>query len=456
MPFPNQSGLPPSGQIVIDGQNIRADFAGKLRATQINPTGFGDAGPAAGGSELDQLFVTNDGTSLLIGLTGNLEQNRNVLLLFIDSGVPVSGALTATAGPDLVNAIRGSRMDDGFTPGWLLVINAEPSGIWYADLVNLSGNTSEFLGAGEVNGPASALAGGVTGATVINANTANTGFEIRIPFDLIKLRSGSVKVFAVVTGPSGYFSNQSLPGMGLMLPGCVGGYQNLGNGPVDFGEIAGTQYATVAMQNIAYQQLASNALARMLPAGSPVSISGQIGIGAFAEPRSFYMQDATNYSGIRVLAPSGTLAQLGQAVGVTGFTGVEQGEPVIHATGVVVGGAAPVPEAVGVRNSDLGGGATSGFAGVEGGVGLANVGINARVWGVVTSTGTDSSGNSFFYINDGSGAADCAGVRVYTSFALPTAGAYVVARGTSSVEEIAGKIRPCLLTRQPSDVTIVF
>ncbi len=31
-----------------------------------------------------------------------------------------------------------------------------------------------------------------------------------------------------------------------------------------------------------------------------------------------------------------------------------------------------------------------------------------------------------------------------------------MAKGVSSVEEIAGKIRPCLLTRQPSDVTILF
>ena len=470
MPLPNQSGLPPSGQIVIDGENIRADFAGKLRATQINPTGFGDAGPGAGGSEIDQLLAANDGSSLLVGLTGNLEQNQNALLLFIDSGVAVDSVLTATAGPGVVSAIRGSRMDDGFTPAWLLVINAVPSNVWYADLVNLAENTSEFLGAGEVNGPASTLAGGaqiafnntntggVTGATVLNANTANTGFEIRLPFDLIKLRTGSVKLLAAVAGPSGYFSNQSLPGMGLMLPGCVGGYQNLGNGPVDFGKVAGTQYSTVALQNIAYQQFGSNAPVRMLPAGSPVSISGQVGTGAFAEPRSFYMQDAANYSGIRVLLPSGTLAQLGQAVSVTGFTGVEQGEPVIYATGVVLGGAAPVPEAVGVRNRDLGGGATNGFTGVEGGVGLANVGINARIWGCVTSTGTDSSGNAFFYLDDGSGASDGAavGVRVYTSFTLPPAGAYAMAKGVSSVEEIAGKIRPCLLTRQPSDVTILF
>ncbi len=70
----------------------------------------------------------------------------------------------------------------------------------------------------------------------------------------------------------------------------------------------------------------------------------------------------------------------------------------------------------------------------------------------------DSAGNAFFYLDDGSGAADGAGVgvRVYTNFTVPPAGAYAMAKGVSSVEEIAGKTRPRLLTRQPSDVTVLF
>lgn len=470
MPYPNQSGPGPSGQITIDGLNIPADFAGKLRATQINPTGFGDASPSSGGSELDQMFATNDSDDVLIGLTGNLEQNQNALLLFLDGGLPASATLGASAGPDVVSSIKGSRMDDGFAPSRLLVVNAVEDGTWYADLVDLANNTSLFLGSGVVNGPAAALAGGaelawndsnsagVTDETVSNANTASSGFEIRLPFDLIGLRRGFVRMLAVVTGRTGYFSNQSLPGMGLMLPGSVGGYRNLGNGPVDFGKVAGTQYATVNLQNIGYQPYTSNAPAKLQPQGTPVSISGQVGIGSFPAATSFYMQDPANYSGIRVVLSSGTLAQLGQAVSVTGFTGVDNGEPVIWATSATLGGNAAVPDPVGLVNSVMGGGATNGDLGIEGGAGLANVGINAFIWGVVTSTGADAYGNAYFYAHDGSGVTDGVGlgVRVYSSFTLPALGKYVSARGVSSVETILGKIRPRLLTRQPSDVTVLF
>src|SRR5262245_47092115 len=81
---------------VLDGRNIPTDFAGgSLLATQRFQTGFGDdndGGQFGFGSELDQLFVTHTSTDLYIGLTGNLQNNGNAIVIFIDVDGANSGA----------------------------------------------------------------------------------------------------------------------------------------------------------------------------------------------------------------------------------------------------------------------------------------------------------------------------------------------------------------------------
>lgn len=79
----------------IDGRNIPSDFAnGSLLATQRFQTQFGDdtdQGQFGGGSELDQLFVDNDADNLYIGLTGNLQNSGNAIVIFIDVNGPSLG-----------------------------------------------------------------------------------------------------------------------------------------------------------------------------------------------------------------------------------------------------------------------------------------------------------------------------------------------------------------------------
>jgi hypothetical protein len=78
----------------IDGQNVPGDFGAALN-TQRFQTNFGDdaSGDQFGnGSELNQLFVTNDGTYLYFGLTGNLQNNGNGMVIMFDVDGGATGA----------------------------------------------------------------------------------------------------------------------------------------------------------------------------------------------------------------------------------------------------------------------------------------------------------------------------------------------------------------------------
>lgn len=481
---PATGGPPPSGGIIIDGADIPADFSGYLRAVQNNPTGFGDANGISAGSEMDQLFVTNDGTNLYLGITGNLELNGNFWLVFLETGPAGTNTVTASTGPDVMPGLIGTRMDDGFSPRWVLAVNAAPSGVFYADLVDLVNNTKRFLGAGMMNSGTGVLTGGdilsgeliafnntniagVTGMAVAGANTASTGMEVKLPFSSLNLLTGVVKVFAIVTGHTAYFSNQGLPGMGASTSGSVGGYSNLGSGPVDFGKVVGTQYVSVSLQSITYMSCNSVQEARMQPDGQPVSVTGRIGTGSFPFINSFYIQDPVgvngiqSYSGIRVVKSSSSVVQYGQEAAVKGFLGTVDGERAILATEVTPGGPAAVPGPVFVSNKELGGSPCAGSLGIWGAAGLGTTGSHVRIWGTVKVSGTDSQGNAFFYVDDGAGLTDgsivngapAVGVRVYSSSVFPESGKFVIVRGVSGVEYINGKSQRRVLTRLPSDVT---
>ncbi len=476
---PNMSGPPPSGQIVIDGENIPADFAGKLRATQINPTQFGDSNGSGNGSELNQLFVTNDGTNLYLGATGNLETNGNALLVFLDTGGGTPDPISATTGPPVISGIQGTQMDEGFAPRWVIAVRATSGSAFAVDLVDLSSNTQTSLGSGVFNSGSGALTGGdhpngelvafdngnaagVTGTTVQDANTASTGIEMKLPFSTLKLMSGTVKVMACITGGSGYFSNQSLPSMGISSSQVVGGYVNLGMAPIDFNRVAGNQYVSVILSGISYQTFSSLSQARLLSDGAPVTLTNQTGIGAFSALGCYYVQDPEEYAGIRVVR-QGTLAEIGQKVNVSGFLSTLDGERVLYATTQALGGAAAVPIPVKMGNSSLGGISGGGALGVIDGLGPVNVGLNVSTWGRVTATGTDSIAGAFFYVDDGShlsdgsvvGGVPTRGIRVYSSFVIPPVGRVVRISGVSSVEQIKSESRPRILTRVPSDVAVI-
>ncbi len=108
------------GAQTIDGQNIPGDFAsGSLLATQRFQTGVGDDtdGSQFGfGSEMDQMFASNDGTYLYVGITGNLQNNGNAWVIFIDVDGPTSGAaqlFTRDAFGDPAVGLRDSNAPAG-------------------------------------------------------------------------------------------------------------------------------------------------------------------------------------------------------------------------------------------------------------------------------------------------------------------------------------------------------
>lgn len=91
----------------ITGRDIPTRFlqAGAEFVVQDNPTGFGDVAPPteepSRGNELDQLFVTNDASSLYIGITGNTDRTdnlENTVLVFIDTDPGAFPTTLDTAG----------------------------------------------------------------------------------------------------------------------------------------------------------------------------------------------------------------------------------------------------------------------------------------------------------------------------------------------------------------------
>ena len=116
------AGATPPG--TMDGENIKTDFGGTAVALQNNHTGFGDYAftGLTPGNELDELFVAKDSLNLYIGLTGNIEQNGNAFLIFINTpghaGQYPELRSEGVDGPPftLQNMGRQPEVDDSGTP----------------------------------------------------------------------------------------------------------------------------------------------------------------------------------------------------------------------------------------------------------------------------------------------------------------------------------------------------
>jgi|GEM_PF-201590 len=467
----------PNGMITIDGRNIPTDFAGKLVATQDNFTWFGDATSAGGGSELDQLFVTNDASSLKIGITGNLETNGNYWLIFLQTQPEGTSTLTATSGPPsgVMASIYGTMMDEGFAPNWCLCLNTQ-GGVLYANLVDLISNTSRFLGAASVNSGSGVLAGGdnPNGAlaafdntnaagvtsdpsrsiaqTQADAATARTGAEISLPFADVRLSTSQVKVMALLTGNVGYISDQSLPGFG-------GKFYNPGTPPIDFDRIPATQYAQVQLTGLQFAAQSSIAAAKSLPYGTAISLPASVVTCQYYPQWSYYIESPDRTSGVRVRdAVTGYLPDKGQTVTVQGFVTYEAGEKLINASSTSFGSNGTIPRSLAMTNATVGG------LSITDAIGLTNTGLLVTIWGRVTDRGTDGAGYDFFYVDDGSGVWDGTyrgdgqrrlGVRVTISYVYPDVGSFVRVTGVSSVQTIDGAPRKRLLPRGASDVRVL-
>jgi hypothetical protein len=293
---------------VVDGAVGPGEYGtGGLLSTQRFQTGFGDdqnGDQWGGGSELDQLFVTNDNDYLYIGLSGNLENNGNCVVIFIDVddgatgafelytkdfGVPI-GDLPRYLGGDAAGGpgFDWVYFDPGFAPNYALGFSGgSPLGSqtrsyylvnWTTlaiggDLFSHDNDIAGMITAGDptASGPSGTLgdflatatlgilgAGDNSGVDGVEGNTDPntppqlaqndpatqvTGFEVAIPLSLLGVGlDDSVCVFAMVSGADGWFSNQMLPPPETETEFENPGNRNLGTEAYDFGLVSGNQF----------------------------------------------------------------------------------------------------------------------------------------------------------------------------------------------------------------------
>ncbi len=255
---------------IVDGLNIPTEFgAANLIYTQTWQTQFGndtDDTQFGGGSELDELFIRQDGAVLSIGITGNLENNGNCLVIYLDTpsnagqnplftrnaSGPLPGLPRCLAGNSSNGGINNVTFDAGFSPNFAISLTGgSPIGSQTRSyyLVNLTAfpngadATNEILGlvtagdptaSGATPGTLSTFwpgsnsrgilaavdnsnAAGVNGsagdpAPDPNANTAVKGIELRIPMSVLGVGSRQqLCIFAWVSGSDGFVSNQLMP-----------------------------------------------------------------------------------------------------------------------------------------------------------------------------------------------------------------------------------------------------
>jgi hypothetical protein len=274
--------LQASAQIVVDGT---LDAMGYTRvATQMVDTQFGDAmAPDYFGSELDAMYVGQDGSRLFVLLTGNLEGNFNKLEVFFDSVAGGENTLSsmpqydflAGGGPNwqsqllggIVSGGPGLRFDAGFNVDYHLFFRRGFAGkagnVFDADFVDrmgggmamVPGNTVRAVfdfptqtaadsivpGSLGMNSSGDAInmaidvainnsnvlgvAGGSGAANMAAAEAVTTGIEFSIDVSDLGLNpnaAATIKLVAMVNGSShDYLSNQ-------MLPALAAGTGNLG------------------------------------------------------------------------------------------------------------------------------------------------------------------------------------------------------------------------------------
>ncbi|MBP6965556.1 MAG: N-acetylmuramoyl-L-alanine amidase [Armatimonadetes bacterium] len=194
----------------------------------------------------------------------------------------------------------------------------------------------------------------------------------------------------------------------------------------------------------------SVAAAKALADETPVSIGGAVVTANFGS--AIYIEDADGTSGIRVESAG---PAVGTSAGVSGIIRSVDGERRIEDAVVTAGAAEPIPPIRLFGNKGIGGGSLNAHTpGVEGGIGVNNIGLLAATGGIVTH-----SGSGFIYIDDGAGLSDGSGytgLRVDISHLAnpPEIGKFVLLRGIVSTQIIGGKTAPRFAPRSDADATI--
>ena len=224
----------------LDGANLHAKFGGTGLVLQTTGTGFGN-----NYSELDQLWATNDAGGLHVGISGNMENNGNTVVVLFDTVAGGSSVLNAPGSP-IANRNGNITFDDDFMPDYGVVFN-NYQGTMYCNEANFAAGTSGYIGNAPVGGgpggsdPMVQFALNNTNTAGVNgtfdpagdANTADTGLEMIIDNARLGLPAGGgcVKMLAYLAGTDcNYMSNQFLVPIPANLADGGGNYGNL---PID-------------------------------------------------------------------------------------------------------------------------------------------------------------------------------------------------------------------------------
>lgn len=485
-----------------DGRDIPIQAGtGALAATQNNYTGFGDqsgSGTAeTEGSELDALLMSSTAEALHIGITGNLENNGNYILIFLESGPGGVSELNVPeeVGPvsGVLQGLNGTVFEAGLEPTHVVMIDSSneedppESGNWvrfaYLNIFDLRTNENVYLGRVRVGAGEMALEGGDNpyGAQMAldNSNaegvsndpattpeenqtaalTATSGLELVLPFNVIGLSQLEIGYFVALSGNKGYLSNQFLPGLG-------GERGNLGDNPVNFNFVPGMQSGTFIIEEVSFTPVDNVAALKEMPDGSAVSISSTVS-AVFPEQDEFYLQDylPNNIAGILVVGQSAGKVQ-GDLATVEGYLSRVNGERAIIAAevgGIGITSAAPSDiQPLVTSNKNVGGPQMGPNPGVQVVGGVNNVGLLMRSAGEVTFASVDEQNRAFTYINDGSDLFDgniysAIGLRVDIPFSVgfPAIGTFLDVTGVSSIVQIEGINQPRLRVRDSDDVIVV-
>jgi hypothetical protein len=110
------------------GEGTTAPYAGALSVQTIT-SAFGAStysaspGPEANGSELDAAYGASANGYLYLFLSGNLQDNGNLLNVFIQAGSNGNNTLEAPTGAGTIQAMNGSIFSPGFAPTYAFELN---------------------------------------------------------------------------------------------------------------------------------------------------------------------------------------------------------------------------------------------------------------------------------------------------------------------------------------------
>lgn len=185
--------------------------------------------------------------------------------------------------------------------------------------------------------------------------------------------------------------------------------------------------------------------------GVGLRLTGKLVTGT--RPGSFWIQELDRSAGIRVV--SGQVFASGDTVNAAGILGLFGQERALFADVVDLassGSALPLP--LGMIGRTLGGQGFNPFTpGADQSIGLYNVGLLVRVWGVVTGSDSSDPENRFFLLDDGT--APGRPVKVLTGSVTPPSGGFVQVTGIVSLQNVGGLRRPILVVRTAGDILTI-